>query len=405
MDENKIITAHFTQDHYTLNTNTIGNGNININPQQDYYLYGDQITLTANAEPGWTFSHWNGSIDEINESINIFMDDDKIINAYFTSIPYVLNITISGKGTVDKNPNLENYIYGTIVELKATPGSGWTFDHWSGNLTGNENPALINITSNNNITAHFIKKKYEGGGGGYPAPTPPNSDPNIPPVAIAGGPYYGNISEDILFNASLSYDPDQYIKSWIWEFGDGLTDTGEMVYHNYSLEGVYFINLTVIDAEDASDTNITFAVIIKPNSPPSIPEIDGPIEGIVDVEYNFSFVSNDDADDEIKYIINWNDSNISESEFIPAGQLYIVSHSWSESGKYIIQVIADDNESISIEDFEITIRDPEKPDIPEEYNIFWLILLLIALLFLLILYILAKKFRKKEEEEDTEKNT
>jgi uncharacterized repeat protein (TIGR01451 family)/uncharacterized repeat protein (TIGR02543 family) len=406
MNEDKTITAHFTQDQYTLNTNTIGNGSINQNPQQPYYIYGDNINLQANADPGWTFSHWTGSITGSNNPTNIIMNEDKTITAHFTQDQYTLNITIIGNGNVSKDPDQENYTFGTIVELTANPLSGWKFDYWSGDISGSNNPSSINMTSNMNITAHFKKSKKSGGGGGgyFGPPTPPIQDTNIPPIANAGGPYYGFIGENILFNASLSYDPDHYIKEWLWEFGDGSFDSGEIIYHNYSLKGEYIVNLTVIDTEYATDFNITIAVIIEPNSPPSLPEIEGPIEGIINVDYNFSFVSNDDNNDEIKYIIDWGDGNISESDFIPAGQYFKLSHRWTESGNYTIKVTADDNETITIEDFEITIRDPEKPDIPEEYNIFWLILLLIVILLLLLLYFLARRYRK-EDEENNEKET
>ncbi|KYK31270.1 MAG: hypothetical protein AYK22_08100 [Thermoplasmatales archaeon SG8-52-3] len=399
MTGDKDIVAYFTQIHYNLNISINGNGSLNCSPDIESYTYGTIVLLNAIPDPGWRFDYWSGDLTGTDNPAIVNMTGDKDIVAYFSQEHYTLNITINGKGVVDISPDNESYLYGAIVELSADPASGWRFDYWSGDLTGTDNPATINMTSDKNITANFKKKTYNPGdnGGGYSDPFVPVSEPNIPPVANAGGPYYGTPGEDILFNASLSYDPDQHIESWSWDFGDGIKGQGSTINHNYSLPGEYIVNLTVIDNEDASDKDTTIAVIIKPNSPPSSPEINGPFEGIVDIEYNFSFVFNDEDNDTIKIIIDWGDGNVTESDFIAAGQVFNASHSWKESGVYKITVIGDDNETTTTEDFEITINEPE-PDIPEQNNLIFIILLILGLLLLLLFYLLSTGDKRKEEE-------
>ncbi len=53
----------------------------------------------------------------------------------------------------------------------------------------------------------------------------------------------------ITFDASESYDPEGYIASYIWDFGDGtnLTAISHTTTHNYTSTGVYPVNLTVFD--------------------------------------------------------------------------------------------------------------------------------------------------------------
>jgi hypothetical protein len=48
------------------------------------------------------------------------------------------------------------YYYNDIVTLTATPNQGYTFDHWSGDLTGNQNPKTLLIDANKAVTATFI---------------------------------------------------------------------------------------------------------------------------------------------------------------------------------------------------------------------------------------------------------
>lgn len=44
----------------------------------------------------------------------------------------------------------------TIAPLVATADEGYRFDHWSGDVSGTENPKTVAMDSNKNITAHFV---------------------------------------------------------------------------------------------------------------------------------------------------------------------------------------------------------------------------------------------------------
>jgi|GEM_PF-1095312 len=70
---------------------------------------------------------------------------------------YKLSITINGSGSVTKNPDESEYTSGTTVELTAIPSSGWQFDQWNGDLSGTDNPKLILMDSDKNVTANFLK--------------------------------------------------------------------------------------------------------------------------------------------------------------------------------------------------------------------------------------------------------
>ena len=59
-------------------------------------------------------------------------------------------------GTVAFDPNYVIFAAGTEVNVLAVANSGYTFDHWSGALSGSANPASLTIIANTSVTAHFI---------------------------------------------------------------------------------------------------------------------------------------------------------------------------------------------------------------------------------------------------------
>ena len=65
-----------------------------------------------------------------------------------------LTVNIVGSGTVSKVPNLATYS-GEVVQLTATPNSGWNFTGWSGAVTGTTNPVSITMDEDKAVTATF----------------------------------------------------------------------------------------------------------------------------------------------------------------------------------------------------------------------------------------------------------
>lgn len=68
---------------------------------------------------------------------------------------YTLDIIITGKGTVTKQPMLLSYKPGTPVLLNATQNVGWCFIHWAQDFNSTENPATIIMNSNKVVYAVF----------------------------------------------------------------------------------------------------------------------------------------------------------------------------------------------------------------------------------------------------------
>jgi uncharacterized repeat protein (TIGR01451 family)/uncharacterized repeat protein (TIGR02543 family) len=150
----------YTQIEYTLTVNTVGSGSATRTPNQTTYHYGDVVTLTATAAPGWNFSAWSGDASGSTNPVSVIMNGNRTVTATFTQIEYTLTVNTVGSGTVTRNPNQTTYHYGDWVILIATPAPGWNFSAWSGDLTGSTNPRTITIDGNKVVTATFAQIDY-----------------------------------------------------------------------------------------------------------------------------------------------------------------------------------------------------------------------------------------------------
>lgn len=94
-----------------------------------------------------------------------------------------------------------------------------------------------------------------------------------PQATFTYSPLVPLVDEVIIFNASDSVSNGGEIESGTWDFGDGITKTGEIVTHAYSAEGTYNVVLNVTDTEglwDISAVDITVYVRPVVDLPPKI---------------------------------------------------------------------------------------------------------------------------------------
>ena len=84
--EDITITVNAVQPvEYTLAVNISGQGTVTRNPNKTVYTNGENVTLTASASTGWTFTGWSGTITGSENPVVITMDGDKTVTATFTS--------------------------------------------------------------------------------------------------------------------------------------------------------------------------------------------------------------------------------------------------------------------------------------------------------------------------------
>jgi len=143
---------------YTL-TITSPNGTVAKNPDQASYNHGSAVILTATPATGYTFTGWSGDATGSTNPITVTMTGNKNITANYTINKYTIALT-SANGTVAKIPDQASYDYGTTVTLTATPGPGYHFVNWTGNVTGSANPVSVSMDGNKTITANFAINTY-----------------------------------------------------------------------------------------------------------------------------------------------------------------------------------------------------------------------------------------------------
>jgi uncharacterized repeat protein (TIGR02543 family) len=152
MNGPRSVTAVFT---WALDVATSGQGSVAKSPDQAGYAPGSTVTLTATPAAGWHFVAWSGDAGGATNPLPVTMNANQSITATFAINTYALSVSVIGSGTVTRNPNQASYDHGTVVQLTATPATGWHFVGWSGDLSGTTNPASITMSSARNVTATF----------------------------------------------------------------------------------------------------------------------------------------------------------------------------------------------------------------------------------------------------------
>jgi hypothetical protein len=66
-----------------------------------------------------------------------------------------LALATTGQGAVSPIPLQTLYSSNTVVQLRATPGTGWGFANWSGDASGSNNPLSVPVKRDLAITANF----------------------------------------------------------------------------------------------------------------------------------------------------------------------------------------------------------------------------------------------------------
>ncbi|WP_234571956.1 InlB B-repeat-containing protein [Rhodohalobacter sp. 614A] len=100
INEDISVTAVFEIQSFSITVQVEGEGSVILNPDKEEYEQGEEIEVTAEAEEGWIFSHWEGDTTGNKNPINITVDDNKNITAIFEEAPNTMAISLPQQGNV-----------------------------------------------------------------------------------------------------------------------------------------------------------------------------------------------------------------------------------------------------------------------------------------------------------------
>ena len=171
MSKNQGVVAYFKEVapppvQYTLDVavEPPATGYVTKSPSKAKYSAGEVVTLTAHPHSGYEFDHWGGwppypGIQSTSSTLKLTMTADWWVVAAFRKIvteQYTLAWSVRplGSGTISPASGTK-YPSGTTVTLRATPYSGYEFDHWSGAASGTSPTTTIIMDRTKWVEASF----------------------------------------------------------------------------------------------------------------------------------------------------------------------------------------------------------------------------------------------------------
>jgi len=136
---------------------------------------GASVSIKAEANPGYQFVNWTATAgffedEDAAETTFTMPGEDVTVTANFRSTTsvtqYTLTVQVEGQGSTTPSTGVHTYNAGTVVNLTATPSSGWQFDGWQGDVDSEGD--TVTMDASKSVTAVFsrISTPYSPPGGG-----------------------------------------------------------------------------------------------------------------------------------------------------------------------------------------------------------------------------------------------
>lgn len=178
----------------------------------------------------------------------------------------------------------------------------------------------------------------------------PNKPPNVPTVT---GPTSGYVNVSYAYNVTAT-DPDNDQVKYKVDWGDGTNETTALgasgwkaqPSHSWKLIGTYPVKAMTIDAKGAQSAwSSPLSVKISKqsvNHPPDAPTITGITSGKAGVSLTYSVTGTDPDNDQVKYTVDWGDSNSDTTLMAASGWKASLMHAWGTVGTYTIKAKSTD---------------------------------------------------------------
>ena len=286
-------------------------------------------------ESGWKIENIEVDGDDIIVDISFLSKPHAVADADDAVVAEGFELQFYGNESWDEDGTIINY----------------TWDFGDGNFAYNDNPlhifeqngtyeVILTVCDNNNLCDSMILSIFV----------------NKPPIAVVDiSQYIVMLGENIIFDASESYDIDGDVEFYYWNFDDGYTSNQAYFEHEYKNAGIYNVSLKIID--DLQDITTIYYTIEVINKLPNVSFGITPEAGNTLETFQFTDFSYDDDGEIELWIWNFGDGNTSS--------LQNPNHQFSLPGIYLITLsVTDDQDGTNLTTLEIEVTNsPPNPDI------------------------------------------
>ena len=155
--EDRYLVANFTSQEYTITAiagpeeggTVIGSGG---------YNHGDECTLTAIANEGYSFVNWtkDGTEVSVDSAYTFAVTETAVYVAHFQLL-YTITVSAApaNGGSVEGGGSFN---YGQNCTITATASNNYNFSHWTddGDVVSMEASYTFTVTGNRSLVAHFV---------------------------------------------------------------------------------------------------------------------------------------------------------------------------------------------------------------------------------------------------------
>ena len=245
MSENRTVTPSFTQLTYSISA-TVSPPSAGQVSGLGNYQFGEDVTLTAAPTlDGYSFVSWSGGINSTLNPLTVTIDSNLSLTANFSLNSYSLSVTSVGDGTTTGSGT---YNHGDLVNISATPHSGYSFAGWTGSgvTDANASSTTVSITAITSVSALFEPNSYtlslSAGTGGT--------------VSGAGTYAYGSVAE-IEATPHTGYSFDSWYGATV--ANENARQTSVTISQNTSLSALFEIDHYTLSAGTSLGGSITGA--------------------------------------------------------------------------------------------------------------------------------------------------
>ena len=148
-------------DKHVITVADTSGGSLTVTPQKEVYDNGDEITLTAAPDTGYTLKRVYCDDFETTNLVSTYtVTHSTTLMAEFVKKEYTCTITTVGEGSVTVSPEKETYQHGDVITLTAVPDEGYAFEGFSGGVTSTDTTVEVVVKKNLDITATFYFDAY-----------------------------------------------------------------------------------------------------------------------------------------------------------------------------------------------------------------------------------------------------